>query len=111
MSGIDEQFYRCACDRSHSWFIRDRDNNVIGWLLNPDSPKREIKKIMGIGVVHLHDRVGNIRFDEYERRIYYFNCRVCGATLPDKEEINGLIGFIRRNWNDRTIRDIGRSRR
>ena len=104
MSGLDEQFYRCACDRSHSWFIRNQANHVVGWLLGPNSPRREKKRAMGVSLVHLSNGMDNIWFEEYRERIFYFNCRVCGKILRDEEGINRLIKFIKRNWDDRTVR-------
>jgi len=110
MSGLDEQFYRCGCDRSYGWFIRDRNDRLVVWLLSPKSPRREIKRAKGIALVHLNNRMDYIWFEKYRERIYYFNWRGCGAILRDEEGIDRLIKFIKRNWDDRTVRGSKRFR-
>jgi len=111
MSGLDEQFYRCGCNRSYGWFVRDRTDKVLGWLLSSNSPKYERKKARGIALVHLNNGMADIWFDKYRERIFYFNCRACGAILRNEGGINRLISFIKRNWDDRTVRGSKRRKR
>jgi len=105
MSGIDEQFYRCGCNRSYGWFVRDQNGRLLGWLLSPKSPKREVKRVKGIGLIHLYSRkMDSIQSDGYRERISYFNCRVCGEILREERGINRLINFIKCNWDERTVK-------
>jgi len=104
MSGLDEQFYRCGCGRSYGWFVKDRNGRLIGWLLDPKSPRREIKRAKGIALVHLPSNMNNVRFEEYKGIITYFRCRICGIILRELDGIYKLINFIRRNWDGKTVR-------
>jgi len=110
MSGLDEQFYRCECNRLYGWFIRDGSNHIVGRLLSPNSPRREKQRAMGVSLVHLSNGMDDIRFEKYREKISYFNCRGCGEILRNEEGINRLIKFIKCHWDDRTVRGSTRFR-
>jgi len=104
MSGMDEQFYPCPCGKSYGWFIKTGTYRMHGWLLDPKSSRRERKRENGINVVHLYEGLQDMKFKDYINRIRFFKCRVCDKTIRKGAGVDRLINFIRRNWDERTVR-------
>lgn len=104
MSGMDEQFYSCDCGRSFGWFVKGRDGRLIGFLLDPKSPRYETKRGENVGLALFTTNIDTPWFEEYKGMITYFRCRMCGKILKEKEEMDRLISFIERNWKDRMVR-------
>jgi len=104
MSGLDEQFYPCPCGRSYGWFIKASRSKMLGWLVNPTSKRCKEKREAGINVVHLYDGMYDVRLDVYVKRIRLFKCRICERIIEKGAGMDRLIDFIRRNWDERTVR-------
>ena len=104
MSGIDEQFYPCPCGDTYGWYIKGDSSTMLGWLLNPKSGRCEEKRANGINLLHLYDNLQDVKLHTYIRRIRFFKCRVCERTIRKGAGVNRLIAFIKRNWDERTVR-------
>jgi len=104
MSGLDEQFYQCPCGKSYGWFIKASRSRMLGWLVDPTSKRCKEKREVGINVVHLYDGLYDIKLDDYIGRIRFFKCRACERTIKEGAGVDRLIDFIRRNWDERTVR-------